>query len=145
MQLCVSQLKHLQTQDILAADLREHEYFVTGQLTRAIFRDDCRFVDPTNDIVGLNRYINALDLLFDPAKSKVELLDIQVTGPTTIEASWTLGGELKLPWRPKVETFTGRCVYTLDEATGLIREQAQTWSKPAFVALRETFTPGGWR
>lgn len=122
--------------------MRDGQYFVTGQLTRAIFLDDCRFVDPTNDIVGLNRYIKALDLLFDPALSKVELLNIQVTSPSTIEAEWTLGGQLKLPWRPKVTTFTGRCVYTLDETTGLIREQAQTWSKPAFVALRETFTPG---
>lgn len=92
--------------------------------------------------MGLSRYITALDLLFDPAQSRVELLDIKITGPNTIEAEWTLGGELKFPWRPKVATFTGRCVYTIDEETGLIREQAQTWSKSAFEALRESFTPG---
>ncbi len=129
-------------QDILAADLRDRQYFVTGQLTSAIFLDTCRFVDPTNNIVGLSRYIKALDVLFDPAKSRVELLDIQVTGPRTIEAEWTLGGELKFPWKPKVATFVGRCVYKIDEETGLIREQAQTWSKPAWEALQESFTPG---
>lgn len=43
-------------QDILARDLRDGQYFVTGDLTLEVFADDCRFRDPTNDIVGLSRY-----------------------------------------------------------------------------------------
>ena len=30
-----------------------------------------RFVDPTNDVTGLNKYVTALGLLFDPEYSKV--------------------------------------------------------------------------
>ena len=51
-----------------------------------MFADDCRFIDPTNDVVGLSRYLTALGLLFDPATSSVELYNIKVASPTTIEA-----------------------------------------------------------
>ena len=40
-------------------------------LLRQVFKDDCRFVDPTNDVSSLSRYKKALCILFDPAESKV--------------------------------------------------------------------------
>jgi hypothetical protein len=42
---------------MLANDLAVGQYFVTGNLTKELFADDCRFKDPTNDIVGLARYV----------------------------------------------------------------------------------------
>ena len=80
--------------DQLERDLRDGQYFVTGNLTREIFADDCRFTDPTNDVVGLSRYLTALGLLFDPATSSVDLYDIKVTSPDTVEADWQLQGYL---------------------------------------------------
>ncbi len=127
-------------QAILARDLQEGQYFVTGALTTEVWADDCRFRDPTNNVVGLARYITALGLLFDPASSRVELLSAAVTGPREVTATWTLGGYLKLPWRPYVPPFEGRSVYTLN-ADGLIVLQDQTWSISALEALRQTFTP----
>ena len=44
-------------QEVLARDLRDGQYFVTGDLTPEVFGDACRFKDPTNDITGLSRYI----------------------------------------------------------------------------------------
>jgi hypothetical protein len=35
------------------------------------------------------------------------LQSIEVTGPTTIEADWTLGGTLLLPWHPTIQRFDG--------------------------------------
>lgn len=64
-------------------------------------------MDPTNDVVGLSRYINALQILFDPRYSGVKLLSIKATGTATVEATWVLGGYLKFPWNPRVEPFTG--------------------------------------
>ena len=32
---------------------------------------------------------------------------IEVTGPSTIEANWTLGGTLLLPWKPTIQRFDG--------------------------------------
>jgi len=126
--------------DILARNLREGQYFITGDLTPEIFADNCRFKDPTNDIVGLARYVRALGILFDASYSAVRLRDIQVTGPSTIEAEWTLGGYLKFPWHPRVEPFIGHTIYHLNDEN-LIAFQDQTWSISSSEALRETFTP----
>ena len=125
---------------MLAADLAEGQYFVTGRLSQDVFADDCRFRDPTNDIVGLARYLKALGILFDPAHARVTLLSCAATGPRQVTATWTLGGYLQLPWHPYVPPFQGCCVYTLDER-GLVVLQDQTWSISAAEALRETFTP----
>lgn len=87
-----------QVKAILNKDLDEGQYFVTGNLTKEIFTDDCRlalqlngmslscqlffnhfamfwtrFVDPTNDVTGLQRYVTALGILFDPEFSTVGL------------------------------------------------------------------------
>ncbi|KAG2486833.1 hypothetical protein HYH03_014516 [Edaphochlamys debaryana] len=126
--------------EVLRRDLAVGQYFVTGDLTREVFADDCRFVDPTNDVTGLSKYLTALGVLFDPAFSKVELISISATGPRRVEADWRLGGYLVFPWNPRVEPFVGHTVYTLGD-DGLIKEQLQTWDKPAATALQESFTP----
>eukprot|EP00242_Pyramimonas_sp_CCMP2087_P005563 CAMPEP_0198212530 /NCGR_PEP_ID=MMETSP1445-20131203/26495_1 /TAXON_ID=36898 /ORGANISM="Pyramimonas sp., Strain CCMP2087" /LENGTH=248 /DNA_ID=CAMNT_0043886995 /DNA_START=78 /DNA_END=824 /DNA_ORIENTATION=+ len=130
-----------EAKDMLANDLAVGQYFVTGNLTKELFADDCRFKDPTNDIVGLARYVKALGILFDPLDSSVELVSIQVTGPSTIEADWTLGGTLKLPWRPKIGRIQGHTIYTLNN-DGIVQTQEQQWSISGVKALVETFTPG---
>ncbi|DBB12319.1 TPA: hypothetical protein ACH3X3_006410 [Trebouxia sp. C0006] len=103
------------------------------------------FVDPTNDVAGLSRYRKALTILFDPARSEVKLKQIRVSGPATVEADWTLGGVLKLPWQPRIQTISGHTllmwqVYTVNEA-GLIQKQEQQWSISAWTALKQSFTP----
>ena len=103
-------------QAVIARDLAEGQYFVTGTLTTDIFADDC-FRDPTNDIVGLQRYVRALGLLFDPATSRVELLGCTATGPSEVTATWTLGGYLKLPWHPYVPPFEGACLLEPERAS----------------------------
>ena len=41
---------------LLAEDLGERKYIVTGDLTTSLFADDCTFVDPNNAVRGLARY-----------------------------------------------------------------------------------------
>ena len=128
-------------QEVIARDLSEGQYFVNSAgLTRAVFADDCRFRDPTTDVVGLARYAAALDVLFDRDASRVTLLEARATGPRQVTAAWTLEGYLKLPWHPYVPPFRGVAVYTLDEH-GLITQQEETWEISAWDALRETLTP----
>ncbi|CAI5959513.1 unnamed protein product, partial [Closterium sp. NIES-64] len=76
-----------QVKDIIARDISEGQYFVTGDLTASIYRDDCRFKDPTNDTSGLARYLAAVSILFDPAFSKQELLSIAVTSDKSVTAT----------------------------------------------------------
>ena len=129
------------TQEVIARDLSEGQYFVNSAgLTTAVFADDCRFKDPTTDVAGLARYMAALDILFDPASSRVVLLECRATGPRQVTARWTLQGYLKFPWHPYVPPFEGSSVYTLNEQ-GLIAEQKETWAINAWDALVETLTP----
>ena len=53
---------------------------------------DCRFTDPTTVVTGVQKYVAAVKLLFDPDLSQQELISIDVVGPRTIEANWRLGG-----------------------------------------------------
>lgn len=135
----------------LTADVRDRQYFVTGRLTEEIFADDCRFVDPTTDVVGLSRYLTALAFLFDPARSSVRLLGELSSselpgGGLEIVGKYRAQGYLRLPWNPKVAPYEGRIVWTVqgDDGSpnaGLIVRQTQTWSVSGLEALRETFTP----
>ncbi len=133
--------RHVCTQEVIGRDISVGKYFINGAgLSQEVFADDCRFRDPTNDIVGLKRYVTALDILFDAASSSVALLSVRASGPREVTAVWTLGGYLKLPWHPYVPPFEGSSVYTMDER-GLIVLQDEAWSVSAWEALRETFTP----
>ena len=91
----------------LQADVAQRRYLITGDLTPELFADDCRFVDPTNDVVGLSRYVTAMRLLFDPAASTLTLRGIRVAAPRVIEADYALEGRLKFPWRPRVTPYEG--------------------------------------
>lgn len=113
---------------------------MSGDIRPEIFRDDCRFIDPTNDVASLARYQKALTLLFDPAASRVELLAPPVVDEArrTISARLRSSGVLKLPWRPVIQPWESSVVWTVD-SDGLITEQRQTWNISATEALRETF------
>ena len=56
--------------------------------------------------------MQALGLLFDPSVSAVQLVDIQVTSPSTIEAQWRMGGYLRFPCKPHL-TQLQRCAWPL--------------------------------
>ncbi|QDZ24274.1 hypothetical protein A3770_13p67920 [Chloropicon primus] len=125
---------------ILERGLREGQYFVNPEgLPNQIFDDNARFKDPTNDVVGLSRYEKALGLLFDKERSKVELLDIEVTSPGEIRARYRLGGYLKFAWNPCVRPYEGVVRYGLGK-DGLVVSQEQEWSISGAEALKETFS-----
>lgn len=126
--------------DIIARDISEEQYFISGDLTDAIYRDDCKFKDPTNVTNGLQKYIDVVKVLFDPAHSQQKLLGIRINGPNSITADWLLGGYLQLPWNPRVVPFTGSTEYTLD-GDGLVAIHEESWSISPITALLETLTP----
>lgn len=131
------------TRDLTEGAHKNGGYFITGDLSTDIFRDDCVFSDPTNEVKSLSRYQNALRILFDPTLSQVQLLSPLVIDQQerTIAGRIRSRGYLQLPWKPFVSAYESDIVYTVDES-GLIATQNQVWdSKSAFKALKETFTP----
>ena len=77
---------------MLAEDLTQRKYIVTGDLTPPLFADDCSFVDPNNAVRGLGRYRKALSFLFEPAASRLGEVDVRVVDATTIQASYVASG-----------------------------------------------------
>jgi len=131
------------TIDLTQGSTGKGGYFVSGDLTAELFRDDCVFIDPTNSVASLSRYRNALKILFDPEKSAVRLVSPLVINESerTLSGRVRSYGVLQLPWRPNISSYDTSIVYTVDE-DGLIYSQAQKWSITASEALLETFTPG---
>lgn len=117
-------------------------YFLSGDLSTDIFRDDCIFQDPTNEVRSLSQYQTALKILFDPNLSMVQLLSPLVVNEDKriISAKIRSRGFLRLPWKPYVTAYETNITYAVDD-NGLISRQSQTWSKSASEALKESFTP----
>jgi hypothetical protein len=117
-------------------------YILSGDLSDDIFRDDCVFTDPTNRVRSLAQYKKALQILFDP-----ELSVVQLVGPLRVNATertiagvFRSRGVLKLPWKPFISAYEAEIVYKID-TDGLVYAQEQHWSKSSAEALRETFSP----
>lgn len=120
-------------------------YLITGDIDSRLFDDNCRFVDPTNDVASLSRYRTALSLLFDAdVGQSVTLLGQPVidVDRRAISASLRVSpGILKLPWRPRIRAFDTNITWYVGN-DGVVREQTQQWSISAVDALLQTFTPG---
>jgi hypothetical protein len=119
-------------------------YYLTGKLSSQIYRNDCFFdgPDPDMPVRGLRKYLSAASHLFDQGKSHAEMLSIQRNEEEkTVTVTWLLGGVLMLPWRPKVQDWTGSTKYFLDEE-GLIYKHQEQWDISVWEAFVSTAFPG---
>ena len=128
--------------DLVSGHTGQGGYFVSGDLDESIFRSDCAFVDPTNRVDSLSQYRKALQILFDPQESYVQLVQPMAINKKerTLTATIRSRGVLQLPWRPYITSYESTIVYRVDD-NGLLAEQSQVWSKSAGKALQESFTP----
>ncbi|KAK9836057.1 hypothetical protein WJX84_000428 [Apatococcus fuscideae] len=58
-------------------DFQDSQYYITGRLTREIFASDCVFKDPTTNVKGPEKYSKAVAALFDPGRSRADLISIK--------------------------------------------------------------------
>ena len=140
--LSLQQLASRLEVDLVDGHTGQGGYFLSGDLDESIFRSDCAFVDPTNRVDSLSQYRKALQILFDPQESYVQLVQPFVLNKQkrTLQTTIRSRGVLQLPWRPYITSYESTITYHVDN-NGLIDEQSQTWSKSAGKALQESFTP----
>mmetsp|Transcript_14580 Transcript_14580/g.31712 ORF Transcript_14580/g.31712 Transcript_14580/m.31712 type:complete len:236 (+) Transcript_14580:46-753(+) len=140
--LTLSELASRLSHDLVEGSTGQGGYFISGDISTQIFRDDCKFIDPTNSVSSLSRYQKALTILFDPDQSYVQLLKpLEIDdSEKEITARIRSGGILRLPWSPRISSYESTIKYTIDE-NGLIESQIQEWSVSPYQALKETFTP----
>ena len=136
---------------ILERDFKDKNYYVSGELTESVYRDDCFFdgPDPDMPVVGLRKYLTSTRGLFSP-NSRVNLISIGIGLHTTttpneetsdeeaynkeissstrerIMARWRGDFVLRLPWRPSIRTMEGTTIYELD-GDGLICKHTESW------------------
>ena len=129
---------------IVEADFREGQYYVSGKLSPEIYSDECFFdaPDPDLPVRSLKRYSDALSGLFDPERSEIELVRLEPSADSerAFIAHWRLSGHLKLPWRPAIKPYAGATLYEMDD-DGLISSHTEAWSITAFDAFASTLFP----
>lgn len=134
-----------QIASIIEADWKGGKgYYITGRLTKEIYRDDCFFdgPDPDMPVVGLRKYIASTAQLFDHKVSRADIIGTLETneGTRIITVRWRLEGILNLPWHPKLKPWTGSTTYHIDES-GLIHKHMETWDISVLDAFASTLFP----
>ncbi|ERN20370.1 hypothetical protein AMTRI_Chr03g140310 [Amborella trichopoda] len=131
---------------ILQSDF-EKSYFVTGNMTVAIYAENCTFEDPTIRFHGRDLYKRNLELLvpfFDEPSLILHNIEKAVGCETgRIVASWKLRTYLKLPWRPLV-SVEGMTVYDLNDDFKIVKH-AESWNISALDAIAQLFTSSGYQ
>jgi hypothetical protein len=118
-------------------------YYITGLLTKSIYRDDCFFdgPDPDMPVRGLRKYLSATSQLFDRKKSRADVCGLQVdSSRRCITVSWRIEGILNLPWHPMIKPWSGQTVYHLDDSS-LISSHVESWDITVPDAFLSTLFP----
>ncbi|KAK9795965.1 hypothetical protein WJX73_009539 [Symbiochloris irregularis] len=123
--------------------LVQDNYYVSGKVPREIFADDCVFSDPTQRTPGIDWYSKAVPTLFNPDKSKVDVIDIYPRDDKkSIYLEWRLEAFLNVPgfrWA-QIKPYTGHTIYTTN-ADGLINTQQESWDIGIIDCFVSTFVP----
>ncbi|MCO5593113.1 hypothetical protein L7F22_047119 [Adiantum nelumboides] len=134
-----------QLQDVMDALKGDYDqaYFLTGNLTRSLYADDCYFADPTISFTGRDLYERNLRLLI-PFLEEQSLTLFSINKEPgegcKIRAVWELRTRLRFPWRPVI-CITGSTIYTLNEQLK-VASHVEVWNIPAFEALCQIFRKG---
>jgi len=64
---------------LVQEDFQDRQYYTTGELTQAIFDDQCEFIDPTTNVKGPRTYSKAVKALFDASSSRADIIYSQVS------------------------------------------------------------------
>ena len=114
----------------------EKGYYVTGKISKRIYRDDCEFQSPDPDLPlkGIRKYVGVASQLFHSKTSFSKLLSLEQqqqqnednNSTIVLKATWKMSLTISLPWKPQVSEFTGSTLYFLDEDRLVFRHQ-ETW------------------
>lgn len=119
-------------------------YYITGKLTKEIYREDCFFdgPDPDMPVRGLKKYLLFASQLFNHQKSRADLLrPVEIDrDENTLIAHWRIEGVINLPWKPHVKPWTGHTVYHLDE-NNLVEKHIEKWDITVLDAFISVIFP----
>ena len=120
-------------QKIVTEDFTQRRYLVTGDLTPAVYKDDCTFADSNNDFgPGLTSWVRGVKALFVSDRCKLSL-----TGPVTVDETkrtitftgWRQVDAFRLPGTPHTPVFTGITTLTLDPVENIVIDHTERWDQ----------------
>ena len=133
------------------ADFVENSYLWTGDITRDIFDEACRFTDPTLSFVGLRTFEKNMEGLTPWVERLVPrdtrectLLSAELDeGARTVTARWRMAGDLVFGSRLDIE---GETVFSYHAPArgGRVYAYDETWATPPAQALLQLVTPRWW-
>lgn len=126
--------------DVVQKDFVQNQYYVTGRLSPEVYTPDCQFKDPTTNVKGVQPYMTAVSKLFDPAKSKAELVSLKISGPNMLTLKWRLAATLNVPGSPAIKPYTGITKYVTNNS-GLICQHLEEWDISALDAFVSVLFP----
>ncbi|CAG9465351.1 unnamed protein product [Pedinophyceae sp. YPF-701] len=124
--------------EAIRKDFVDGQYYVNGNLTRAIYREDCVFKDPSVKTVGPGPYSAAVPVIFLPEESRADLISIEVESPRVILLRWRLEGKLRNGLQ--IKPYTGFTRYYIDD-DGLIYNHVEGWDTSLVDVFVSCFVP----
>jgi hypothetical protein len=135
----------LETQQIIDVLKQDLPTLFEEDISYDIYSQDILFRDPVNKFKGkLNYRIIFWTLRFHGqlffTDIAFDLHDVSQTDESTILATWTVRGTLRVPWKARL-FFNGYSTYKLNDE-GFIYEHIDTWDREPGEILQQFFRRG---
>ena len=118
----------------------ERSYFLSGEVDRLIYQEDCTFADPFVSFNGRDRFIDNLANLgsfITNYNAKVLNYRVENNG-AEVNTKFMVKLELGLPWKP-VLAWPWGVQYIIDPDTHLVTEHIESWDIAPWEGVKQIF------
>jgi len=131
----------------IRSDVVDRSYFLSGEVDRLIYSEDCVFADPFVSFRGRDRFIDNLASLgsfitnYDARliSFDTDVVDVEASAdPLTVSSKIMVKLELNLPWKP-VLAWPWGVAYTIDPASYLVTDHIESWDIDAIEGVKQIF------
>jgi len=130
----------------IRSDVIDRSYFLSGEVDRLIYSEDCVFADPFVSFSGRDRFIDNLANLgsfitnYDARliSFDTDVVDGDESDPLTVSSKIMVKLELNLPWKP-VLAWPWGVAYTIDPASYLVTDHIESWDIDAIEGVKQIF------
>lgn len=120
----------------------DRSYFLSGEVDRYIYDDQCTFADPFVSFDGRDRFIDNLANLgsfITNYDAKMINYNVEKNGEEVV-TKVMVKLELNLPWKP-VLAWPWGVTYFIDPKTYLVTDHIESWDVEAWEGVKQIFRP----
>jgi len=130
----------------IRADVVDRSYFLSGEVDRLIYSDDCVFADPFVSFRGRDRFIDNLANLgsfitkYDARliSYDTDMIEGGASNQPTVSTRIMVKLELNLPWKP-VLAWPWGVAYTIDPTNFLVTDHIESWDIDPIDGVKQIF------